>query len=355
MGVYDMMLNFSGGTGFLFNINYIDFNLLDCISGDSCDDNNPLTENDVFDAACNCVGEPILFTSPLLEAEQAIVGSLWTNTADSNACNCVFVLPPDSIEYTNAPPNEEDRIRFEVNLDVAGVYKIYARISTTNDADDSFWVRANNGTWQKWNKINFPYDRPGYQWSQVGNWVSGDNADPVTFNLNAGLNTVDFAWREPGARLDKIFITQDDLSALNTFRKKESSSEYSFKYIVEQACPGDSIYFEAALNGDTILINQDSIPITKSLFIIGSGPTNTILSGMDSHRIFTNHANQLLIKDVSIIDTNPDTDGGAFINNAYLILNNVIFENNRENGLPKSFTNNGEIHIENGSDVIIRE
>jgi len=32
----------------------------------------------------------------------------------------------------------------------------------------------------------------------------------------------------------------------------------------------------------------------------------------------------------------------------------LYWKNNEENGLPKSFTNNGEVHIKNGLDVIIR-
>ena len=353
-GIFDLMLNFEGGNDFLYNINYIDFNLINCVAGSDCDDGNPLTENDSYDNNCNCIGTLILFTSPLLEAEEATVGSMWTNTADSNACKCAYVDPPNSTAFQIAPANPEDHIRFNVQVDVAGAYKVFARVLTTNDGDDSFWVRANSGTWQKWNKINFPYTISGYQWSQVGNWTSGDNVDLVTFNLNAGTNTVDFAWREPGARLDKIYVTQGDLSTLNVVRKKEGNEEASFKYTLEEACPGDTITFEASLNGDTILVHQDSIPINKPLIILGSGNTNTILSGGNVNRIFTNHS-ELIVKNVKLIFSNPFIDGGAFLNYGTLILNNVLLEANKENGIPKSFTNKGVIYIEADSEVILKE
>ncbi|MEL6986431.1 MAG: DUF5060 domain-containing protein, partial [Bacteroidota bacterium] len=295
--------------------------------GTACDDGLATTENDTIDINCNCSGIPVITSSPLLEAESAAIGSQWTTVTDSAACNCSYMLPPaGQSAFPSAPSNPEDRLRFTLNLEQAGVYKIYARVWTTNDGDDSFWVRANNGTWQKWNKINFPYTLNGYQWARVGNWVSGDFATPVDFNLIAGTNTVDFAWRESGAKLDKIFITQEDLSVLNKVRKKDATGEYSFKYIVEEACPNDTITFDASLNGDTIMVSQDSLPIGKPITIKGNGTNATIIDGAGQNRIFTNHSDFLYLKDLKLINGFGLTDGGAFINYGFMLLENVVFE-----------------------------
>ena len=61
--------------------------------GDSCDDNNPLTENDVVSATCECVGTAIEFDCPALEAN---IGDscddnnpLTENDVVSATCECV--------------------------------------------------------------------------------------------------------------------------------------------------------------------------------------------------------------------------------------------------------------------------
>ncbi|MEM1327644.1 MAG: DUF5060 domain-containing protein, partial [Bacteroidota bacterium] len=174
--------------------------------GTPCDDSNPDTSNDVI-TDCVCAGVPVNQTNVWLEAECAEVGSEWTKTFDVNAANDTFLLPPSTTAFDNAPSNPEDRVRFHFQVSDAGSYKVYARTRTTGGNDDSFWVRANGGTWQKWNRVNSPDYSTNFQWDQVGNWTSGHNAVPVTFNLTVGENTVDFAWREPNARLDKIYVT----------------------------------------------------------------------------------------------------------------------------------------------------
>lgn len=174
--------------------------------GTACDDGDSGTSNDVLND-CICAGVPDSQTDVWLEAECAEVGNLWTKIFDVEAANDTFLLPPNTLELGTPPSAPEDRVRFRFSVSDAGAYKIFARTLTTNDGDDSFWVRANEGVWQRWNRINSPNYPAGYQWSQVGNWTNGQTATPVTFNLVIGENTVDFAWREPDARLDKLFVT----------------------------------------------------------------------------------------------------------------------------------------------------
>ncbi len=177
-------------------------------AGTACDDGDPNTQNDVEDGNCNCAGIPNNSGSDLwLEAECADVGSQWTILDDDAASNDQYAFPPDNSSLGMAPDAPQDWVRFTFSVTQAGDYKVFGRTMTTSGDDDSFWVRANDGVWQKWNRINFDNYGNTYHWEQVGNWTSGNYSDPVTFPLNAGTNTVDFAWREPGARLDKIYVT----------------------------------------------------------------------------------------------------------------------------------------------------
>lgn len=178
-------------------------------AGTPCDDGDPATENDAEDGFCNCTGtDPNAQTAFWLEAECARVGGRWRIEADAAASGGYYLLPPQSTSLNTPPDGPDDLVRFELALDEAGSYAVFARAATSGDGDDSFWVRANGGAWQKWNKINFGMYDGNFHWDRVGHWTGGDASDPVNFDLPTGQNTVEFAWREPGIRLDKILVTK---------------------------------------------------------------------------------------------------------------------------------------------------
>lgn len=351
-GPFDLELVFAGGAGSLFNLNYIDFVETGCIVGAPCDDNDSNTNGDIYDSNCICRGTPIIPSSPLLEAEDAIYGSQWTRIDDTEACGFQYLLPPNLTAYTTAPSTAADLVTFTFDTDNAGDYKVYARTLTTNDADDSFWVRANNGTWQKWNKINAPNYPTGYQWSQVGNWISGDNAVPVTFALNAGINTIDFAWREPGARLDKIFVTEQDLSILNLVQITTSEDPYSFQSVISEACPNDTIRFALATDNLPIIPTSNLVTIDKPLVIIGNGPQTTLLDGNGQYQLFINISAILSIHNLKMSNGHATDNGGAFINDGEIWLHDVILEGNTQSENQNALTNNGIIRIVSGNTEI---
>jgi RNA polymerase sigma factor (sigma-70 family) len=92
-------------------------------------------------------------------------------------------------------------LRFD--LAAAGKFKIWGRVIAPTSGDDSFWVRLDDGPWLKWNDI-----APGNHW----HWdeVQDDAAvGPSTFDLAAGAHTLTIAYREDGARLDRVLLTND--------------------------------------------------------------------------------------------------------------------------------------------------
>lgn len=306
----------------------------------------------------NGSGNPPVFTTAaiLIEAENAsLIGSEWTATSDVNACSAVFMLPPEMSSTGSPPTDPEDLLVFNFSLAEAGIYKIFARTSTTGGDDDSFWVRANNGTWQRWNTINGPDYPSGYHWSQVGNWISGPTADPVTFELLAGANTVEFAWREEFARLDKIFITQEDLSVLNVVRNHSLDDQFSFKDVVENACPSDTIIFADSTNFTPFIVDDSTIDIGIPLTIIGNGTSETVIDGLNTYQQIINNSSSLTLEDIKFINGYSAVNGGAILNNGTLRLKEIVFENNYEGSTPKAFSNNGSIIIEASGNVLIKE
>ncbi|MEM9885370.1 MAG: galactose oxidase-like domain-containing protein [Bacteroidota bacterium] len=185
-------------------------NFDDALIGTACDDGDPNTSNDIYTSNCTCEGSVASQTDFWLEAECAEVGSAWTLINDNNASEGEALTFTGTNSTGSAPTAASARVRFNINITQAGSYEIFARSIAPNGGDDSYWVRANNGNWVRFNKVNGLNQNNSYQWDQVGEWATGaaDNV-PVSFNLPVGATTIDFAYRENGIKFDKAFVTLD--------------------------------------------------------------------------------------------------------------------------------------------------
>ena len=153
------------------------------------------------DIACN--GGNVAGTEAWLEAECAEVGNTWDIIEDASVSGGFYtMIQPGNNAYSAASTNPKDWVRFHFEVSQAGAYKVFGRVRAPNGGDNSFWVRANGGTWVRWNDIAASGN---FIWDQVHDNNNG-NA-PVSFNLVAGANTVDFAYREDGTALDKVYVT----------------------------------------------------------------------------------------------------------------------------------------------------
>ena len=102
--------------------------------------------------------------------------------------------------YNTAFQTEEDR--FTVNVNVSGSYRILGRVNSDTGADDSFWVRVDEGTWHNWNDWN---TATVWEWLPIQDNDNGNTL--IRWSLDAGSHTIDFAYREDGARIDKLHLT----------------------------------------------------------------------------------------------------------------------------------------------------
>ena len=93
-----------------------------------------------------------------------------------------------------------------------GTYVIFCRTIAPTGTDDSFWLRIQGATtqtnnhssgWVRWDVI----DSTGWSWEYVQSMDDG-NAK-VQFTMSAGDYTLEIAYREDGALLDAIYITDD--------------------------------------------------------------------------------------------------------------------------------------------------
>ena len=140
-----------------------------------------------------------------LEAECAEVGAKWTTATATDASEGQYVVS-GGVNYMNVPPTDvpENRIRFTLQNAAAGYYHLFARIQAFDGGSDSYWVRINGTQWIQWSSGMIKGE--GFSW----NHLPGDLP-----YLQNGLNTIDFAFREAGTKLDKLHLDQDNTTPLS--------------------------------------------------------------------------------------------------------------------------------------------
>jgi len=105
---------------------------------------------------------------------------------------------------SQANPPATGLLSIPFSVPSAGTFKVWGRVSVASDGDDSFWVRVDSGAWTNWNSIPVG---TAYHWDDVHNAASGNAV--MTYALAAGSHTLTFGYREDGARLDRVLITND--------------------------------------------------------------------------------------------------------------------------------------------------
>ncbi|MEV4178319.1 glycosyl hydrolase family 28 protein [Nonomuraea sp. NPDC049709] len=129
------------------------------------------------------------------EAESGTVTAPMATASDSAASGGSYVtVASGSNSKSSAPSTGWTTMSFD--LPRGGTFAVWARVIAPTDEDDSFWVRSGTGSWTNWNNIAL-----GASW----HWVRF----PSTYTLDAGTRTIAFAYREDGARLDRIAISSD--------------------------------------------------------------------------------------------------------------------------------------------------
>ncbi|MCP4120819.1 MAG: hypothetical protein GY751_03620, partial [Bacteroidetes bacterium] len=120
-------------------------------------------------------------------------------------------------------------------------------------------------------------------------------------------------------------ITIFEYSPIHWVTSISDNGTGSLREAVEFACDGDSILFDASVNGDTIQLDSQ-IMLDKNLIIIGNGVVNTIISGQQMTRIFmiplgdTVFMEGMLIKNGYVGDLGTSDNGGGIWNAGHFTL-----------------------------------
>ena len=128
-----------------------------------------------------------------LEAELGQVGSDWDVVDDAQASNGKYVtVKAGTQSLSAAPTGSQGLLTIPFTIQEAGSFSIFARMNCPTADDDSFWVKMDNGEFQMHNGLG----TSGWEWKRL-----------THVKLSAGDHTLTMGYREDGARLDKICIS----------------------------------------------------------------------------------------------------------------------------------------------------
>ncbi|MEL7192307.1 MAG: SdrD B-like domain-containing protein [Bacteroidota bacterium] len=137
-----------------------------------------------------------------VEAECGTVGSLWQQKLDGDASQGQYVeIQSGYTSYNSATTSASGQVRYNVEVSSAGYYNVFGRILTPSYSENSFWVKVNNSSWAEWHTGVFS----AWSWEKVTDY----GYNPY-FYLNSGSNVITVAYREPGSKLDKLFVSQSN-------------------------------------------------------------------------------------------------------------------------------------------------
>jgi lysophospholipase L1-like esterase len=123
-------------------------------------------------------------------------GSNFNIVSDAAASNGKYITVQAGIQSIAAPPADSVNlitIPFTVTKDTT--YNVFGRVNCPTNDDDSFWVNVDDGT---------PVNCNGLKTSEWA-WMKLDS-----YLLTKGIHTLIIGYREDGACLDKLCITNDE-------------------------------------------------------------------------------------------------------------------------------------------------
>jgi O-glycosyl hydrolase len=133
------------------------------------------------------------------EAECGNVGDRWDILTSDNASNGIYLeIQPENNSTASASEDSTDHVVFSFEVPDSGEYAVWVRCRVPSADDDSYWIKMDDGDWTMWNGI---HGGSTFQWDIAPN---GANS---TYPLLAGVHLFTMAYREDGAEMDKIYIT----------------------------------------------------------------------------------------------------------------------------------------------------
>jgi hypothetical protein len=127
------------------------------------------------------------------EVEDARHGAEWNVVSDDEASGGKYVTIRSGLNSANsAPADSESAFEIPIRVSRNTKYYIFARVNCPTADDDSFWIKVDDGEFVVANGLR----TGGWDWVKL-----------TSSELTPGEHTLMIAYREDGARVDKIGVT----------------------------------------------------------------------------------------------------------------------------------------------------
>ncbi|MDX1479730.1 MAG: CRTAC1 family protein, partial [Saprospiraceae bacterium] len=186
-------------------------------------------------------------------------------------------------------------------------------------------------------------------------WAQYSNTMIIGTGTHAAIDSLILHWPYPSGGLpytkQVIPGCQITMSAVNTFVEGQPlvSSSYTvtsaandgpstLRSLIENACGGDTITFDAALAGDTISLTGTPLDLDKDLVILGSGASDLVIRIAEQAASWTIPAGVTIsISDLQILDGAPAPPDPLIDNQGTLILEDMTLVSQGGLGASQSF------------------
>ena len=154
------------------------------------------------------------------EPECATVGESWDILTDAQASNGYYVTVKPGIQsLDSAPTDSASNIIIPFSVDTTDNYSVFARLNDPTYDDDSYWVKMDGGTFE----LNNGLVTSGWEWREFNIYM-----------LTEGEHTLTIAYREDGAKLDKICVTNSAIPPIGMGEEAENlCTQTGVGYIIE--------------------------------------------------------------------------------------------------------------------------
>lgn len=133
------------------------------------------------------------------EPECASIGDDWEIKPDSKASNGSYIIVKSGTQSLAESAGEEGKITIPFTTSKDSTYYVFGRLNCPTADDDSYWVSMDNGSFSMCNGLA----TSGWQWLTLNNYV-----------LTTGNHTLTITYREDGAKMDKICISNYSVAPL---------------------------------------------------------------------------------------------------------------------------------------------
>lgn len=245
------------------------------------------------------------------ESECAAIGDDWDVKSDSKASNGAYITVKSGTQSLSEAAGDQGKLTISFTASKDSTYYVFGRLNCPTADDDSYWVSMDNGSYSMCNGLA----TSGWQWLTLNNYV-----------LTAGNHTLTITYREDGAKMDKLCISNYSVAPL------EKGD------VAENICVPDtstlSNEITETLAGYTLEQNYPN-PVSKTATIAFTIPDNTYVS-LKVYNILGTEVKELAGKEYSkgrhnlILETNNLSSGLYFYTlktNKYSLSRKMIIRN----------------------------